>query len=53
MSRISRRFEGLKRDGQRALVTFVTAGDPDPSVTVGLMHELARAGGRDAGRHLV
>ncbi len=27
--RISRRFDALAREGRAALVTFVTAGDPD------------------------
>ena len=42
MSRIARRFAAL--GGRRALVTFVTAGDPDPGVTVDLMHRLVAAG---------
>jgi tryptophan synthase alpha chain len=28
-TRIDRRFEALKKEGRAALVTFVTAGDPD------------------------
>lgn len=44
MSRIRGRFEGLKAQGRTALVPFVTAGDPQPSVTVGLMHAMVRAG---------
>lgn len=43
MSRIGQTFERLK--GRRAaLITFITAGDPDPSGTVGLMHGLVEAG---------
>jgi len=44
MSRIQERFEDLKARGRTALVPFVTAGDPRPSVTVGLMHAMVRAG---------
>ena len=44
MSRIAARFEALKRQGRRALIPFITAGDPDPGLTVPLMHALARAG---------
>ena len=44
MSRIAGTFAGLRADGRRALVPFVTAGDPDPSVTVPLMHALVEAG---------
>src|SRR3990172_9386578 len=44
MSRIATRFEALKRQGRKALIPFVTAGDPDPGLTVPLMHALAKAG---------
>ncbi len=44
MSRIQGCFERLRRGGRRALVTFITAGDPEPGVTVPLMHGLAAAG---------
>lgn len=44
MSRIPSRFEVLKGQGRTALVPFVTAGDPDPSVTVPLMHAMVAAG---------
>ena len=44
MSRIAQRFESLAGDGRRALVTFVTAGDPRPEVTLPLMHALVEAG---------
>jgi len=30
VSRISQCFEKLKADGQTALVTYITAGDPEP-----------------------
>lgn len=44
MSRISRCFDGLRESGRKALVPFVTAGDPEPSCTVPLMHAMVRAG---------
>jgi tryptophan synthase alpha chain len=46
MSRIARRFQTLNDQGRKALVPFVTAGDPEPSVTVPLMHAMV-AGGAD------
>ena len=44
MSRIGPRFEALRAQGRTALIPFVTAGDPQPAVTVPLMHALAQAG---------
>jgi tryptophan synthase alpha chain len=44
VSRIAQRFRDLQARGRTALIPFVTAGDPDPSVTVGLMHAMVRAG---------
>jgi tryptophan synthase alpha chain len=44
MSRISTSFEKLKAEGRKALIPYVTAGDPAPSVTVGLLHGLVEAG---------
>ena len=44
MSRIAATFEALKKQGRKALIPFVTAGDPDPELTVPLMHALAAAG---------
>ncbi len=44
MSRITDRFTTLKQAGRTALVPFITAGDPDPAHTVGLMHALVRGG---------
>jgi tryptophan synthase alpha chain len=44
MSRIAATFEALKKQGRRALIPFITAGDPDPKLTVPLMHALAQAG---------
>ena len=44
MSRISKTFESLKAQGRKALIPFVTAGDPSPAITVPLMHALVEAG---------
>ncbi|WP_293268124.1 tryptophan synthase subunit alpha [Neptunomonas sp.] len=44
MGRINQCFESLKADGRKALIPFVTAGDPQPSVTVPLMHAMVDAG---------
>jgi tryptophan synthase alpha chain len=44
MSRISQCFEKLKNDGQTALIPYVTAGDPEPWVTVPILHAMVDAG---------
>lgn len=44
MSRIATRFAALKEQGRTALIPFVTAGDPEPSVTVDLMHKMVESG---------
>ena len=44
MSRIAGRFAALKEQRRTALVPFITAGDPQPSVTVPLMHAMVAAG---------
>lgn len=44
MSRISQCFENLKADGQTALIPYITAGDPEPWVTVPIMHAMVDAG---------
>ena len=44
MSRIATRFEALREAGRKALIPYITAGDPQPSVTVPLMHALVEAG---------
>lgn len=46
MSRIAATFEALGKQGRKALIPFVTAGDPDPALAVPLMHALV-AGGAD------
>lgn len=43
-SRIDRRFEALKAEGRGALVTFVTAGDPDPETAMDILNGLPGAG---------
>ncbi|WP_286239063.1 tryptophan synthase subunit alpha [Neptuniibacter halophilus] len=44
MSRISTSFAKLKTEGRKALIPYVTAGDPAPAITVGLLHALVEAG---------
>ena len=44
MSRIQACLQGLKDKGRKALIPYITAGDPVPGVTVGLMHALVDAG---------
>jgi tryptophan synthase alpha chain len=44
MNRIADCFERLKRNNQTALIPFITAGDPSPTLTVPLMHTLVEAG---------
>ncbi|HEX8979973.1 MAG TPA: tryptophan synthase subunit alpha [Parasulfuritortus sp.] len=44
MSRIAATFDRLKQAGRKALIPFVTAGDPGPKLTVPLMHALVEAG---------
>ncbi|MDH5631930.1 MAG: tryptophan synthase subunit alpha [Gammaproteobacteria bacterium] len=44
MSRIASRFESLKSSGRKALVPFITAGDPSPEAAVPVMHALVRGG---------
>lgn len=44
MSRISNCFEQLKSRDRTALIPFITAGDPAPSMTVSIMHALVEGG---------
>jgi tryptophan synthase alpha chain len=46
MSRIAAAFARLGTEGKKALIPFFTAGDPEPGLTVPLMHSLV-AGGAD------
>ncbi len=44
MSRIATTFDQLRARGRKALIPFVTAGDPHPSATVDLLLAMAEAG---------
>lgn len=44
MSRIATVFDELRRQNRKALIPFITAGDPEPGMMVPLMHELVKAG---------
>jgi len=44
MSRIATTFAALKAQNRKALIPFVTAGDPHPSATVDLLLAMAEAG---------
>ena len=43
-ARIPRRFNALKAEGRAALVTFLTAGDPDAATSLALLRGLPAAG---------
>jgi tryptophan synthase alpha chain len=44
MSRIQTTFAHLKQQGKKALIPYITAGDPHPNHTVALMHTLVKHG---------
>ena len=44
MSRLAARFEQLKSQQRKALVSYVMAGDPQPQITVPLLHQMVAAG---------
>jgi tryptophan synthase alpha chain len=44
MARIAARFAALGAAGRKALIPYITAGDPDPLLTVRLMHALVESG---------
>lgn len=44
MSRLQATFNSLKQQQKTALIPFITAGDPHPSVTVNLLHDMVRVG---------
>ena len=44
MSRIQARFEALHKAGRKALIPYITAGDPTPALTVPLMRALVESG---------
>ncbi|MBX3615986.1 tryptophan synthase subunit alpha [Nitrosomonas sp.] len=43
-NRIAKTFNILKSQNRKALIPFITAGDPNPQVTVPLMHQLVHSG---------
>jgi tryptophan synthase alpha chain len=43
-TRIDHRFAALKKDGRAALVTFLTAGDPDYATSLAIVKALPKAG---------
>jgi tryptophan synthase alpha chain len=43
-SRIDRRFVALKKEGRKAFVAFITAGDPDYATAEQILHGLPAAG---------
>lgn len=44
MSRLSRRLSAYKEQGRKALISFITAGDPHASATVPALHALVKGG---------
>ena len=44
MSRITHLFESIRRDGRRAFIPYLTAGDPDLATTERLLYALVDAG---------
>src|SRR4051812_10610192 len=44
MTRIGRLFECLKRENRKALIAYLTAGDPTPERTPGLVAAMVRGG---------
>jgi tryptophan synthase alpha chain len=43
-TRITRAFERLKQEGNRGLIAYITAGDPSPDHTVGIVRALEQGG---------
>ena len=44
MSRIEETFKRLRANGEKALVGFVTAGDPDPGLSLEIVRQCAAPG---------
>ncbi len=44
MSRIAQKMQALQQQGRRALIPYIAAGDPEPWITVPLMHALVKHG---------
>ena len=43
-NRIQQRMDALRAIGRKALIPYIVAGDPTPSVTVPAMHAMVEAG---------
>lgn len=44
MNRIDNKFKTLKEQGKKALITFITAGDPDKEATLDFIYAMEQAG---------
>lgn len=44
MSRLATKFAEFKKTGHKALIPFITAGDPNPEFTVPMMHAMVEVG---------
>ena len=44
MGRLVKCFNNLQMNGKKALIPFITAGDPNPDITVQLLHALVKGG---------
>lgn len=44
MNRTAQKLAQLKQKNRKALIPYITAGDPTPAITVPLMHALVKAG---------
>ncbi|MGR9073434.1 MAG: tryptophan synthase subunit alpha [Gammaproteobacteria bacterium] len=44
MSRLAEKFAQLSQAGRKALIPFITAGDPSPDFTVPMLHAMVEAG---------
>lgn len=44
MSRLAQKFADLRASGRKALIPFITAGDPNPAFTVPMLHAMVKAG---------
>ena len=44
MTTLSRLFENLRKDGRKAFIPFITAGDPDTRTTMSAVERLVTAG---------
>ena len=44
MNRIKQRFESLRQQGRKALVSYVVMGDPAKNVTLPVMNALVESG---------